>query len=357
MTGIGRSAWKLLREGADGPAQSSSTAPVWLGVFGAGFAAIVALLAMTIATPPFDGDLTRVGMLSESAFGRRAPQPAVDAALLRSSRLAEADVLVVGDSSAEGGVWQSELVRSGLRVKTVDWHQFGRVCRDLDGWLAAQGFHGHTVIFQSVERELDTRVTRSAGCERTEWRLWRDTALAWPPPPTVPPAAGWNFREKVTTGVLTAWNTRRARRATQEFVVDSGSSHDRTRVVPLAEGCRWFSHALCERGLFLEKDVRRPPPGDETLARMQALSAAAPGAPRRVWLVVPNKTLVYLGDRRAFWAALPARGLGPDLHTPLVEARDRELDVYRPNDSHPSTLGMLLIGRAARDAVRTGAPR
>ena len=43
----------------------------------------------------FQGDLTRIGMLPESQFGWRKPQPAVDPKLMQQSSMQDADVLVI----------------------------------------------------------------------------------------------------------------------------------------------------------------------------------------------------------------------------------------------------------------------
>src|SRR5690349_12054453 len=112
-------------------ALATSLARVWLLAFGIGVAVIVALMGLTAATPPFQGDLARIGLVSERHFGSRGTPPPIAPAHLVESPLADADVLVIGDSFSMTREWQSVLVGDGLRVATVSWAQLGEaLCAD-----------------------------------------------------------------------------------------------------------------------------------------------------------------------------------------------------------------------------------
>lgn len=319
-------------------------------MFFAGFAVVIALLALTLATRPFYGDLTRIGLMSEEDFGWQSPQPVVEASLLKSVTLAEADVVVLGDSFSRSLLWQAELVRAGLKVKTIDWSAVGSLCRDFGGWLRERGFRGRRIVVQSAERELDLRLARAAGCQSTPPSAWRDTASAADAPPTQQPAARWNWDERLTTGARVRIHTAQARRLTGERVFGDRGARDRTRVVSRPEGCRWFSHRACDKLLLLSRDTQPEPLDGRAIERIAAFNASQTGFDV-TWLVVPNKTTVYLDGPRGFWAELQRRRLGPDLGSQFIGARERVIDLYAPNDTHLSTAGFGVMGRLALQAL------
>ncbi len=316
---------------------------LWLRVFFAGFAVVLAMLLVTWFTPVFHGDLARIGRLSERAFGWRAPQPAVDAALLQSVRFHEADVLVVGDSFSVPLLWQSVLVRDGLRVKTIEWRHIPGLCRDFAAWARAQGFRGAVIVAQSVERELDALLARSAGCSMQGWAL-ADVSRRTEPPPTAPPGFELNWREALTTGVVTAWHTWRAERAEGVQVFGDAA------LLPVPRGCELFSHRLCEKTLVLAKDL-----GDAGLDAADADVMAALREAQRpldlLWIVVPDKASVYADEHSSFWAQLVPRSLGPDLHAAFEAEKWRVRDLYAPDDTHLSTAGYLRLGEIVRAAM------
>ena len=115
----------------------------------------------------FEGDLTRVGMLPESMFGWTKPQPAVDPILLRSASWQEADVLVVGDSFSAPRIWQTVLVKRGLKVRTESWGGLPAICEDFDEWLKNIGFKGKYVLLEIVERNTEGTLSKSINCKKT----------------------------------------------------------------------------------------------------------------------------------------------------------------------------------------------
>lgn len=324
-------------------------ARLWLRVFLLCSAATGLLLIWTLVTPPFYGDLTRVGLLSEREFGWREPQPAIDVKLLRSWPVTEANVLVIGDSFSQELVWQSVLVHAGFRVATVSWHQTGPLCSDFSAWLSRIGFRGEHVIIESVERELDTHLQASAACHTMTKRAPHPRAPASPStaPPTLPPAFALNTREALFTGINTALNTARAERATAGGLYGGALSTERTRVAPVPNGCAYFSHRACTKGLFLSGDFERAQVSQETVRRMVTFTRAQPRGVRIRWMVLPNKSTIYLEAERAlsFGAALDRETLGPDFFTLLAHARATTRDTYAPNDTHLSSAGYLLVGQ------------
>ncbi|RYF83677.1 MAG: hypothetical protein EOO29_02495 [Comamonadaceae bacterium] len=328
---------------------------LWLKTFCAGFAVISALLVWTLFTPAPYGDLTRIGRLSETQFGWTQPPPAPkDAALLHSVPLDQADVLVVGDSFSMTLYWQTALVQAGYKVATTYWGEIGYLCGNFDEWLRGQGYRGRLVIVESIERAFDERLQRSEACpaiaEGRKLKIRPDPFLG---PLTQKPSSALNWSAKLTTGAITWLNTRRAMRET------GATQHgDETLVRPLPDGCQQFSHALCHKLPLFKEDVDHGPLTAETFARMQRLTAANPGV-QMLWMVIPNKTTVYLDPEHSkdFVQGLRAHPeLGPDLFDMAARARLEVKDFYFPNDTHMSMHGQLAMGAVMLQEVRKRLP-
>lgn len=316
---------------------------LWLRLFFCGFLVIAAMLGVTLLTPVFYGDLTRIGYLSEHDFGWTAPQPAMAEGDLRSARFADADVLVLGDSFSAKLRWQSVLVRRGMRVKSLVWDQVPGLCADFVAWVQQQGFRGRIIIAESVERGLSAVLTRSATCQM-KGRAVADTQFTAELPPSHAPGFEFNGTEALGTGVRTAINTWRTTGSQDTLVLGE------TMVRPLPGGCRLFSHRECERVLLLALDARMPPLGEAALEHMLALRAAARPF-ELIWLIVPDKTSVYFERDNAFWRELASRGLGPDLYTTFAQDKWRIRDLYAPNDTHLSSAGYLRLGELVADEL------
>ena len=333
------------------PAQHDAALRLWLRVFCSALAAVLALLLGTLLTPPFRGDLTRLGRLSETEFGPTLVQSVVPPALRVSSALQEADVLVIGDSFSAPLRWQSVLVERGLRVATVGWQTLGPLCADLGEVLRAQGFRGSAVVVESVERGLSTLLDAAHACTHT-----RPGRLQMQPAPRDwDPAGpfGLNTRETLFTGLLTQWHTHRARTSPDEELRHTTDGADRVRIQRVPDGCQRFSHRLCERGLFFADD-RTAAPFDATLLdKLQRLSHRHADL-SVTWVVVPNKSSVYLNPRHSpdAAAALETGGFGPDLFRLLTETSRQQRDLYQPNDTHLSPTGERLLGERVAEWLR-----
>lgn len=324
---------------------------LWLWAFSGCYAVAAALYCATVLTPPAYGDLTRLGRLSEHAFGWHATQPAIDPALLRSWPLNEADVVVIGDSFSVavgryGGdvqlVWQSALGQAGHRVTTLHFDDVGPLCPDLPLWLAAQGFRGRWVLIESVERNLSELMRRASACTAMKTK---STGMAYtrPSPRIAAPERTLNWLAPITTGAVTAWNTARALHA--ESVLVTGPA-EAVRIQRVEGGCKLFSHEACDRALFLEHDSTSAAFALESVQRLQQFNAARSDL-QIVWVIVPNKSTVYLSSSgSADVARILARGgLGPDLFGALAAQRKQQVDLYAPNDTHLSTAGSLFMGQ------------
>jgi hypothetical protein len=73
-----------------------------------------------------------------------------------------------------------------------------------------------------------------------------------------------------------------------------------------------------------------------------------------LWMVIPNKSTVYLQNSfsHEFVAAFNEAKLGPDLFTFAIEQRTKIKDFYQPNDTHLSIRGLVTMGPVMLEAVR-----
>ncbi|MEO8296734.1 MAG: hypothetical protein ABI574_02910 [Burkholderiales bacterium] len=341
----------------------------WLLGFGLCVLLMLPALWWSWLTPAPYGDLTRIAYLSETEFGWHEPQPRIDAGLVRQAPLSQADVLVVGDSFSAALLWQSVLTGRGWRVTTVTWSVVGPLCADLEHWLRTQGFKGTSVVLQRVERSVPELVRDSEGCSRMRPKgSIKSVPQIHAPgshaaPLTHAPGFAVNWRAPLESGPVTAWHTWRAQHGPASFVIHET---ERVRVQDVPQGCSRFSHRLCRRGLFLADDLDMPAVIDAQVAALPALLPApspAGAGLRFVWAVVPNKTTLYLQDQRAarlsdaMRAAVVHTGLGVDLFGALRVQRDRQRDLYFPNDTHFSPAGYLFMGGLIADALGPPPPR
>ncbi|AMM23823.1 hypothetical protein AX767_05280 [Variovorax sp. PAMC 28711] len=328
------------------------TAPsAWLKTFVAGFAVVSAMLVVTLFTPAPYGDLSRIGRLSDADFGWLAPPPVVDKSLVKGVPLTEADVLVIGDSFSMTHRWQSRLVAAGYAVSTIYWGQIGYLCSDFTTWAQHAGFKGKLVVVESVERLLSERVAKSQTCNAMIKQPQVKTTPFLEPLEQVP-GFQLNSSAKLTTGIITWLNTRKARRATGDTEYS-----EETWVRPVKDGCLYFSHKLCEKALFFYEDTDNPPlkPADVTF--MTTFNAAHPDF-KFIWMVIPDKTTVYIdtAHNADFMKAFNDARIGPDLFRFAAEERGRVRDFYFPNDTHLSMHGQLQLGDRMLQVIRPVEP-
>jgi hypothetical protein len=317
----------------------------WLAVFSACGLIVTGLMIWTLLTPPFQGDLTRLGRLSETEFGPTLASAALIGSELRqSSALPQADIVVIGDSFSEPLLWQSVLTHQGLKVATLHWRELGPLCRDFGAVLRAQGFQGSDIIIESVERGVHAHLAKSIDCEHTPPRQYQ----------TGRPAKDWqstgrfnlNTRETLLTGLITTLHTHRARQSDEAELINSLDGAAMVRIQQVPQGCQVFSHRLCRRGLFFADDRTAPPFSATHVAQMQLITGRHSDL-AVTWLILPNKSTVYLTPERSetLGAALPEHLLGPDMFARMAALRLEQKDLYSPNDTHTSIAGHLEIGR------------
>lgn len=323
----------------------------WLSFFLAGFLVIVAMLIVTLFTPAPYGDLTRIGRLSDADFGWRAPPPVVEKAYVQGVPLAEADVVVVGDSFSMTHRWQSKLVQQGYKVSTMYWGQIGWLCEDFTPWIRKAGFKGQLVVIESVERLLGERLDKGAQCKAMA-REPQVKAKPFLEPLEVVPTFALNWEAKLTTGVITWANMRKVRQSTGDTIYS-----EETRVRNVKDGCKYFSHRMCEKALFFIEDTDNPPLEPRAVGQMKTFIASQPEL-RFIWMVIPDKTTVYIDHDHAagFAKAFADSKLGPDLFGFAADQREHVRDFYFPNDTHLSMHGQLILGERMLQAVKEVMP-
>lgn len=315
-------------------------AAIWLRTFLVGFVVVSVLLVLTLFTPVPYGDLTRIGRLSDAEFGWQQPAPpAPPAESLKSSPLSDADIVVVGDSFSMTLYWQSTLVRAGYKVSTIYWGQVGYLCGDFSQWLQRAGFRGRLVIAESVERLLDERVRKSDSCATMGKKPPDVKAEPFIRPLVGVPDLGLNWSAKLTTGLITYRNMKAVYKSHTDLQFG-----DDTQVRFVPDGCKQFSHHLCERALFFKEDLTNGPLTAQTFEHMVSFTRSQPIP--ILWMVIPNKTTVYLDPSYSdtFLARFRPSGLGPDLFAFAQAARHQVRDLYFPNDTHFSMHGQYALG-------------
>lgn len=334
-------------------------AKLWVGIFCTGALVLFAALLVTLFTRIPHGALTRVGQISEYQFEGLDPPPPIPMAVIVQSPIEEADVLVIGDSFSTYFAWQSELVGAGYKVATTHWNRVAPLCRDFAQWIESAGFRGRLILLESIEYLVPERLAAMHGCASMKERKF---SLEAPPQssPSQPPAGfALNANSRLFSGLITLRNTREIRQSHDVRYFDAGPYGSSVFSSPLENGCTEFSHRMCDKNLFLMLDriSRELTPADAEFMHDFAQRAG----PLQVrWMMIPNKTTVYLDTGRAQGFASRARelGIGPDLFAVARAGRHAMRDLYWPNDNHWSMRGQLYFGDHMRHYVqdRIGAP-
>lgn len=296
----------------------------------------------------FEGDLTRVGKLPESMFGWNKPQPAIDPAQLLPTAWQDADVLVVGDSFSETRVWQSVLVKHGLRVRTEHWTSVRGVCEDFYPWVRAQGFKGTHVIFEVVERNIQAGLPNSVDCKKQLYYPNINADKPHAPPVTARPTRDLSGR--LSVGLETWLNGRDYQTLSRQPGFTGWNVPTGIKLERLPDGCRLFSHKRCQDALFYGSD-RVSDMGEDVLKDVLTLNSRV-GDLVPLWVFMPDKSTVFLHPDKQFWNEASQRFLSPNVLKVMRQAlADKTVDLYPANNSHLSTTGYLLLGEAVYQTI------
>lgn len=291
----------------------------------------------------FQGDLTRTGMLPESQFGWRKPQPVIDPKLMHQSSLQEADVLVIGDSFSDSRVWQTALTQRGLKVRTESWDSMRGVCADFMPWLRAQGFAGKYVVLEFIERNLSDGLNRSIACQHMQYHpnAMTDAPRSIPIVSFDPDHSHRSGR--LSVGIQTALNYRGYAQLSSSPAFKFAALPNNTSVTRVKNGCELFSHKRCNDALFLGED-KAAEVDSSALNNIEKLNARLGGI-TPIWVFVPNKSTAYLYSDKQFWNEAERRFGAPNLlHMTQQVINKKTVDLYPANNTHFSTTGYLLMG-------------
>jgi hypothetical protein len=316
---------------------------------------------------PPEGDLTRIGALSERRHGwsGAAQGWAQDGFVFLGADPADApplDVLILGDSFSiprpHGAVWVNALhAETGLRIGVMRYRDADHALALLNG-PAARTAAPAVVIFQTVERASARRFAAFAdrsGC----------------PPPT--PARAIDLAAAPVAPARETFRRRAAFEGPDEMFSRGADALRRlARPNPTVRRLALtrddlFTSAAPGALLVLAEDLAarraRPDPdawrcgGAALAAEIRALGAEP------LIMVAPDKTSVYapflrdpLPPRPPLTEALAegAPGALVDLETPLRAAVAAGVrDVYWPNDTHWGGEGSKIVGEAAAAVLTT----
>lgn len=315
-----------------------------LGLYGA-----IGLYFLPLAG--FEGDQTRIGLLPESMFGWTMPQPAVDPSLIRQAAWQDADVLVIGDSFSVVRIWQTELVRHGLRVRTEHWASIRGICEDFMPWLQNQGFRGKQIVLETVERNVAKGMADSVRCKKMNFHSSFEADTPRDAPPTVIDRNKPVYSGRISIGLQTRLNMSKYEQLSAKLDFQSWNTGRGSIVARVANGCELFSHARCSDALFLASDNPQDL-GMDVVGNMQLLDKRMTGL-NTLWVVVPDKTTAYLHPDKHFWDEANSRVHSVNLLKTVREAIEaRTMDVYPANNQHFSTATYLSMGRAIYQGMK-----
>lgn len=319
------------------------------------FMMVVAALSMEIYFETIESDLTRVGYFSERDFGWQAPQLAIPGALIGDYPFNEADVLVIGDSFSNFRIWQSQLIRNGLKVHTLHWADLnnGFLPKNLGQGLRSAGFKGRYVVIETVERALFPRANILSP-EQYQFAQKYPVTLNTP----LPNIGKYDLisRNKFSFKNLNGldWNIKTLINRIKLFwklpkTLISGT----TVLVDLEQqGCKVFTSHLCQYGLFFAEDFIK-----ETFNFMDNIVYLDKGLKEQniqpIWVVIPDKSTIYLGYGKLnihpyqnpwhLFAQYPDI-IAPNLAEAFIKKSQEVKDLYLPSNTHFGSIGYLYLG-------------
>ena len=311
---------------------------------------------ITYFVQPLDGDLTRVGSLKESEYGPLMEQPvisiksnAVDAGFV--------DTVVLGDSFSKGNIWQSVYTKiSGRNTKTFAWDNLSKYSC-LQDWvkkIRLQYPRADKLIIQTVEREYFDRFSiMMEDCPNIRF--------VQVPVSTVETAA------KRPNGLLDSLKfplySIKAMVNELEFI-DGISESGQVKILKLNRE-NLFSNRLSNNILVYKDDFNSDSWSEIGLARARRNVIAIHSVAKihglsMYLLIIPDKTTVY----SKFINPTPIR-FSANIHEAVrgefdfsisvvdyfISAASSKKDIYKPNDSHLSAEGYLILARLVHDAT------
>ena len=291
----------------------------------------------------FTGPLTRIGKIPESLFGWTKEQPAVNPESLVNAAWHDADVLAIGDSFSIPHLWQSVLVKNGMKVHTETWEAMRNVCDDFSAWARNKGFKGRYVVIEAVEHNFRDTLNRSIDCKKMDYHATVELPVV--PPPRLLTHSTADYSGRFSVGIETELHALKYQKLSARPDFSTWNLGNNVRMNRVKDGCKLFSHRSCNDALFLADD-QTDDFGEDILDRMQIINDRLKGF-HLVWVIVPNKTTTYLYPKKQFWNETERRFDAPNLLKLMREKIDSgTIDLYPANETHLSTTGYLMLGDA-----------
>ncbi|WP_171013692.1 hypothetical protein [Chitinivorax sp. B] len=312
----------------------------------------MALVGMTASYwfKPLQGDLTRIGYLPESDFMPIQAQVHNVPDTSPPTPIDRADMLIIGDSFSITNDWQRHLHAKGITTTMLHWDDL-QYCGPNDTSYAdylvrrirTTGFRGRYLVLQSVERAFENRMQNHCHKQATI----NPAASVALHIPLQPPTLGWGWVYQ------TLWHTLQLR-----FAPTRDRQFGDTRVIAM-NGCKLFSHQQCGYSLFYKEDFEKP--SFSSTLQVTAIDQQLRQLNLQpLWLVVPDKSTVYLGygtqNERPYvniWQALATHShvIAPDLGALFQHQSRQQRDFYLPNDTHLGQAGYQSLAEQVLKAL------
>ncbi|MGQ5525276.1 hypothetical protein ACUHMQ_18720 [Chitinimonas sp. PSY-7] len=293
---------------------------------------------------PLQGDLTRLAQLPESDFGPQQAQPSISNKWQVNTPIAQADMLIIGDSFSMGHEWQSRIQERGIKTATVHWDSLRSCDRRNASYgdflvrlIRESGFKGRYIMLESVEREFEQRM--QLRCDRVTATPANLSLSGYSAAASKPEILGWGWVYKAL------WHKLVLQRKPQEKTFGGA------KVVAMA-GCNLFSNLRCDYGLFYKNDFRKPSfTSAQQVAAIDARLRELNVQP--LWLIIPDKSTAYLGygvnNEQPYvniWQTLAQQTTvkSLDLGELLRQQSHQQRDLYLPNNTHLGNAGYLYLG-------------
>lgn len=321
---------------------------------------VAALTCMAVYFQQLEGDLTRVGGWAEREFGPNAPQPPVRIVTGRNHET-NPDVLVLGDSFSRDEVWQSVLgPMLGLRIATyrIDFID----C--IENWVlwAEQHPTAKIIVVESVERMFINRFVDIKPCGSRSYKAvknpekltpaMRESSVVWP--------------KRISGNYLLS----AAKNTGRRYLDPEGPiRHNDVVNTAIDSRCARFSHRGADRFLYYSMDENKRNWTDvqkqRAAANLVAIQHAFAARGKLFFFVLaPDKLSVYY-DCIPGESGIPGEvsfntssflveaGLQtPDLLSIFRSRRNEITDLYKPDDSHLSTSGYILLAQELGQVMR-----
>lgn len=308
------------------------------------FTVTIPLVWLALTQVNFDGDLTRIGKLSENDFGWRLEQNKIQPNLLVQYSVDEAEILIIGDSFSIPMIWQTILVKNNLKPITFHWNSIGPICDNFNEIISKSGFKGRKIIFQIVELGAEERIRKSLNCLAIPKNSLQTVAVNKEIPTKLDYSQKVNLSGKFLVGLETKINSWGLNLITDYWTIlnkRSKSSH----LLPIENGCILFSNSLCHLGLFYHQDYTKSSIPADLTTKIKRINTTLKTY-QVTWLIIPNKSSVYhRGVDEKFWQELETKNLGPNLLNNFRKEKYNIKDLYKPNDTHLSNQGYTELGK------------